>query len=152
MMNDTANLELWGEIIKDILNPTSLLRQTLLTSPLPYNPSLVLNKPIQKPKSFLIDDILRKDKELDFDLLAEYKQRNLQKTCRGSHSLAESIEAEFNRRSLRKERTVFTKSQLSQLKARFSFQRYLSSEERAGLALNLSLTEEQVIFLISTLL
>ncbi|KAL5266261.1 hypothetical protein ACHWQZ_G003624 [Mnemiopsis leidyi] len=64
--------------------------------------------------------------------------------ARRSDPLADSIEAEFHRRSLRKERTVFTKSQLSKLKARFCYQKYLSSEERAQLACSLSLTEEQV--------
>ena len=48
----------------------------------------------------------------------------------------------FNRK--KKTRTVFSRSQVFQLESAFDMKRYLSSSERAGLAVSLHLTETQV--------
>ncbi|OCT55764.1 hypothetical protein XELAEV_18004267mg [Xenopus laevis] len=58
----------------------------------------------------------------------------------------EKAEQDSDQRSSRKKktRTVFSRSQVFQLESTFDMKRYLSSSERAGLAVSLHLTETQV--------
>ncbi|CAB3400123.1 unnamed protein product [Caenorhabditis bovis] len=63
-------------------------------------------------------------------------------TARGSDDDANSSDPSIQRK--KKTRTVFSRSQVSQLEMTFEMKRYLSSQERSHLAQKLNLTETQV--------
>ena len=91
------------------------------------------------------DDLDLDRSDHDDDLDDDHVSNDLtQSTLLRSRAASASLEDAKNGGRKKKTRTVFSRSQVFQLESTFDLKRYLSSSERAGLAVSLHLTETQV--------
>ena len=84
---------------------------------------------------------------MDMDKLLQLRKEHLEAVVRRStdqEEKSEAVSAEKEDRRTRKARTAFSDSQLQLLEATFEQHKYLSVEERGGLAKRLGLSDTQV--------
>ena len=87
-----------------------------------------------------IDD----DDDVMLDVSSSDERRSNSRVSDGEGSADGYVQHDGTGSRKKKTRTVFSRSQVFQLESTFDMKRYLSSSERAGLAVSLHLTETQV--------